>query len=672
MPGETNDAGEGGRRHLRGGEHVLRMPGALILGCALLSGPDVRRDGVAQGGFAIRGGESVEKPVEFAPRVAPQRVLSLVVQRPRGFVHRHLGQNLIHVVALRRQVRGQEVRELRVRARLDRERVNQLPADSNLEGVVGEPDAVLGEANERPRRAPGALEVPRAQRSGIAVPEPVVVIVIVGVGVGVGVRARGLDVCGLEGFGRTGAAARGRPLPLPRRRLPALHVPPRRLLGFGSSRVPRPPRPRRRTLRRTLRLLVDGLDRAGAAQVEQLSRDVMRRVRRRERVLHEGEVRVASQPGPVPRRVHRGEPAHLLAVADPRPGAHGVAPRQRANRVLGEGMHLHRKRVVDEHGGEGRPVQLLVQHGRAVGVDGLGDERGVDQNRRESMQRDVNRHRVLFRVELGAPSRRGRELGVAAEDERLARSLAVRPVRRGVHRLPQRPAQVPRGSCLVQRRKPEGGGAPGIGGIVGKPGFESLRQRARRRRVRHRVAEAVPPRGRRATPSLIRDARRPATLQRGDRGDRGLIVSASAVFFLGLRGLVVFGLAVLGRQAIRGDGGSLPKGGHDDHLRGHRVDPIAPLALHVLAVLLDVRVHALHRAKRGERDLQQAVVAGANTKPNRPVPILLPRLCRRRGDPVPRHGSLGQTHAQVVARPRVQPGLDPLARGIDHAVGATG
>ena len=414
----------------------------------------------------------MEKPVEFAPRVAPQRVLSLVVQRPRGFVHRHLGQNLIHVVALRRQVRGQEVRELRVRARLDRERVNQLPADSNLEGVVGEPDTVLGEAHERPRRAPGALEVPRAQRAGIAVPEPVVVVGGGVGGVGVG-GARGLDVCGLEGFGRTGAAARRRPLPLRRRRLPALHVPSRHLLGFGSSRVRRPlRRTLRRTFRRTLRLLVDGLDRAGAAQVEQSSRDVVRRVRRRERVLHEGEVRVASQPGPVPRRVHRGEPAHLLAVADPRPGAHGVAPRQRANRVLGEGMHLHRKRVVDEHGGEGRPVQLLVQHGRAVGVDGLGDERGVDQNRRESMQRDVNRHRVLLRVELGAPSRRGRELGVAAEDERLARSLAVLPVRRGVHRLPQRPAQVPRGPCLVQRREPEGGGAAGrIGGIDGKPGI---------------------------------------------------------------------------------------------------------------------------------------------------------------------------------------------------------
>ena len=410
----------------------------------------------------------MEKTVEFAPRFSPQRVLSLVVQRPRGLVHRHLGQNPIHVVALRRQVRGQEVRELRVRARLDRERVNQLPANANLEGVVGEPDAVLGEAHERPRRAPGALEVPRAQRAGIAVPEPVVCGVGVGGGGGgVGGRAPGgrLDVFGVEVFVPIGAAARGRRLPFRRRRLPALHVPPRRLPG--PPFVPltlRPTRTLRRTLRRTL--LVDGLDRAGAAEVEKSSRDLVRRVRRRERVLHEGEVRVASKPGPIPGRVHRGEPAHLLAVADPRPGAHGVAPRQRSNGVLGEGMNLNRKRVVAKHRGEGRPVQLFVQHGRSVGVDRLGDERGVDQNRRESMQRYVNRHRVLFRVKFGAP-----ELGVAAEDERLTRSLAVRPVRRGVHRLPQRPAQVPRGPCLVQRREPEGGGAGRIGGIDGKPGI---------------------------------------------------------------------------------------------------------------------------------------------------------------------------------------------------------
>mmetsp|Transcript_10066 Transcript_10066/g.45611 ORF Transcript_10066/g.45611 Transcript_10066/m.45611 type:complete len:311 (-) Transcript_10066:595-1527(-) len=310
-------------------------------------------------------------------------------------------------------------------------------------------------------------------------------------------------------------------------------------------------------------------------------------------------------------------------------------------------MHLNRKRVVAKHRGEVRPVQLFVQHRRAVGVDGLGDEGGVDQNRRESMQGDVNRHRVPLRVEFGARSRRRRELGVAAQDERLPRSLAVRPVRRGVHRLPQRPTQVPRGPCLVQRRKLGSKSAARRidGDVDGKPGrLEPLRQRARRRRIRHRVAEAVPPRGRRAPPSLFRDARRPATLQRCDRGDRRLIVSASS-FRLGFLGrcLVVFGLAAFRRESIRGDGGSVPKGGHDDHLRGHGVDPVAPFALHVLAVLLRVRVHALHRAKGGERRLQQPLVSGTGQKPRtlRPGLSILPGLYRRRGDPVPRHGSLG-------------------------------
>ena len=53
--------------------------------------------------------------------------------------------------------------------------------------------------------------------------------------------------------------------------------------------------------------------------------------------------------------------------------------------MFGQRVNLHGERVISEHRGKVRARQGRVQYGGPVGVDGLGDERGVDQNRRESV-----------------------------------------------------------------------------------------------------------------------------------------------------------------------------------------------------------------------------------------------------------------------------------------------
>ena len=106
VPRETKDAREGWRRDVRRRQHVPWVPRAVLFRDALFSLCDVRGDRVAKGGFGIGRREPVKKPVEFAPHVRLQRILSLVVEGPRGFVHRHLRQDLVHVVVFRRQVGG--------------------------------------------------------------------------------------------------------------------------------------------------------------------------------------------------------------------------------------------------------------------------------------------------------------------------------------------------------------------------------------------------------------------------------------------------------------------------------------------------------------------------------------------------------------------------------------